>query len=148
MYYPYFRGKQFELITIREAAELMARADMTVVVYGRPVLRKTCKFCAQPILLMRVAATGRWATFDRGARILDTEYETVRGGVRPLQTFDQRARHECHQAAQPAATTPAPGPRRSPRRAQASVVAQPPVSGTVAQAELHFAGVRRARGLR
>jgi hypothetical protein len=32
MYYPYFRGKQFELITLRETAELMARARFVPII--------------------------------------------------------------------------------------------------------------------
>lgn len=32
MYHPYFRGKQFELITIREMAELMARAGFVPII--------------------------------------------------------------------------------------------------------------------
>lgn len=32
MYYPYFRGKQFELITIRETAKLMAGANFVAVI--------------------------------------------------------------------------------------------------------------------
>ncbi len=32
MYYPYFRGKQFELIAIREQAELLAKAKFTPVI--------------------------------------------------------------------------------------------------------------------
>jgi len=47
MYYPYFRGKQFELITIREMAELLARKNFVPVI--EPVreslggLKKTLK---------------------------------------------------------------------------------------------------------
>lgn len=32
MYYPYFRGKQYELITIRENSERMARAEMVPII--------------------------------------------------------------------------------------------------------------------
>jgi hypothetical protein len=32
MYHPYFRGKQFELIAIRETAELMAKANFTPII--------------------------------------------------------------------------------------------------------------------
>ncbi|WP_243439773.1 sce7725 family protein [Fundidesulfovibrio soli] len=32
MYYPYFRGKQFELITIREAAPLLAKSDFVPII--------------------------------------------------------------------------------------------------------------------
>ena len=32
MYHPYFRGKQFELITIRETADLMARANFVPII--------------------------------------------------------------------------------------------------------------------
>ena len=32
MYYPYFRGKQFELITIREMAQLFADKGFTPVI--------------------------------------------------------------------------------------------------------------------
>ncbi|WP_368752668.1 sce7725 family protein [Klebsiella pneumoniae] len=32
MYYPYFRGKQFELIAIRETAETMARAGFIPII--------------------------------------------------------------------------------------------------------------------
>lgn len=32
MYYPYFRGKQFELITIRETAEVMAKAGFVPII--------------------------------------------------------------------------------------------------------------------
>jgi hypothetical protein len=32
MYHPYFRGKQFELITIRETAELMAGAGFVPII--------------------------------------------------------------------------------------------------------------------
>src|SRR4051812_36888163 len=32
MYYPYFRGKQFELITIREAAFMLAKADFVPII--------------------------------------------------------------------------------------------------------------------
>lgn len=32
MYYPYFRGKQFELIAIRESAELLAQSEFTPVI--------------------------------------------------------------------------------------------------------------------
>lgn len=32
MYYPYFRGKQYELITIRETAELMASAEFSPII--------------------------------------------------------------------------------------------------------------------
>jgi hypothetical protein len=32
MYHPYFRGKQFELITIRETAKLMAASDFTAII--------------------------------------------------------------------------------------------------------------------
>lgn len=32
MYYPYFRGKQFDLITLRESAELMAKAGFVPIV--------------------------------------------------------------------------------------------------------------------
>ncbi|MGP9635420.1 sce7725 family protein, partial [Halomonas sp. AOP43-A1-21] len=32
MYYPYFRGKQFELITIREMSELLAEKSFVPVI--------------------------------------------------------------------------------------------------------------------
>ena len=32
MYHPYFRGKQFELLTIRETAKLMAASDFTPII--------------------------------------------------------------------------------------------------------------------
>lgn len=32
MYYPYFRGKQFELLAVREAAELLAKANFTPII--------------------------------------------------------------------------------------------------------------------
>ena len=32
MYYPYFRGKQFELITIRETAEMLARSEFVPII--------------------------------------------------------------------------------------------------------------------
>ncbi|MFM0165287.1 hypothetical protein SAMN05444172_8079 [Burkholderia sp. GAS332] len=32
MYYPYFRGKQFELLTIRETAELLAQSDFVPII--------------------------------------------------------------------------------------------------------------------
>ena len=37
MYFPYFRGKQFELITVRENADLIARADFIPLI--EPVKR-------------------------------------------------------------------------------------------------------------
>jgi len=32
MYYPYFRGKQYDLITIRENAERMSRANIFPII--------------------------------------------------------------------------------------------------------------------
>lgn len=51
MYYPYFRGKQFELIAIRESAELIARSGFVPII--EPVreslggLNKTLEFLAE-----------------------------------------------------------------------------------------------------
>ena len=32
MYFPYFRGKQYELVTIRETAELMAKSKFVPII--------------------------------------------------------------------------------------------------------------------
>lgn len=60
MYYPYFRGKQFELITIREMAEVMAKAKFVPII--EPVkealkglqraLKKVCKSGGQAIVII------------------------------------------------------------------------------------------------
>jgi len=60
MYYPYFRGKQFELITIRETADLMAGVGFVPII--EPVkealgglektLKAVCDACGRAIVIV------------------------------------------------------------------------------------------------
>ena len=42
MYYPYLRGKQFELILIRDNAEFLAKNDIHPII--EPVKKRLCSF--------------------------------------------------------------------------------------------------------
>lgn len=55
MYYPYFRGKQYELITIRENAELIARNNIVpITALGTFFFRKELENCQRRLAAVRI----------------------------------------------------------------------------------------------
>jgi hypothetical protein len=101
-----------------------ASQDLTVVVYAKPLVRRICRSCQKPITLRKVVTTGRWGAFERRAAVLDVSYEPAEGGVRPLHTLPQSARHDCEAPTAPASETIA-------------AVSAPITTGTVPAATLH-----------
>lgn len=115
MYYPYFRGKQFELITIRETAKLMAEAGFVPIV--EPVkealkgLTKTfqaiCEAGGRAIVIVNPYHGDHQEDGVGITNLLQTSYtgnESISAGIllRSDMTLDQAtAAYEAHQGHNP-----------------------------------------------
>jgi hypothetical protein len=72
-----------------------ASQDLTVVVYAKPIVRRPAGPARSRSRCGRSSRLGRWGAFERRAAVLDVSYEQAEGGVRPLHTLPQSARHDC-----------------------------------------------------